>query len=132
MTEASVNTRVDAEVQGGVTEAEGPQMLSWDSKARRWVVVYIPLIVFLFVLLFPFYWMAITTFKPDSELLDFKNNNPFWVASPTLANINKLLFETDYGHWLVTTMFVAVGSTFLSILASVLAAYAIQRLRFKA
>ena len=44
MTEASVNTRVDAEVQGGVTEAEGPQMLSWDSKARRWVVVYIPLI----------------------------------------------------------------------------------------
>ena len=128
---STINARVDSEVQGGVTEAEGPQMMSWDSHTRRWVVVYIPLIIFLFVLLFPFYWMGVTTFKPDSELLDFKNNNPFWVASPTLANINKLIFETDYTHWLVTTMFVAVGSTFLSILASVLAAYAIQRLRFK-
>ena len=128
---ANLNTRVDSEVHGGVTEAEGPQMMSWDSHTRRWVVVYIPLLLFLFVLLFPFYWMGVTTFKPDSELLDFKNNNPFWVTSPTLANIKKLLFDTDYGHWLVTTMFVAVGSTFLSILASVLAAYAIQRLRFK-
>ena len=128
---AAVNKRVDSEVQGGVTEAEGPQLMSWDSKTRRVVVVYIPLVIFLIVLLFPFYWMGVTTFKPDNELLDFKNNNPFWVSSPTLANIKKLLFDTDYGHWLVTTMFVAVGSTFLSIVASVLAAYAIQRLRFK-
>jgi len=101
------------------------------SVPRRWITTYIPLGLFIFVLLFPFYWMGVTTFKPDSELLDFKNSNPFWVANPTLANINKLIFETDYTHWLVTTMFVAVGSTFLSILASVLAAYAIQRLRFK-
>ena len=94
----ALNKRVDSEVQGGVTEAEGPQMMSWDSKTRRVVVVYIPLLIFLFVLLFPFYWMGVTTFKPDSELLDFKNSNPFWVASPTLANIKKLLFDTDYGH----------------------------------
>jgi len=129
--QAALNRRVDAETSGGVTEAEGPQLLSWDSRARRIVVIYIPLVIFLIVLLFPFYWMTITTFKPDSELLDYKNHNPFWVAAPTLANIKKLLFDTDYGHWLVTTMWVAIGSTFLSILASVLAAYAIQRLRFK-
>ncbi len=114
-----------------VTEAEGPQILSWDSKARRIVTIYIPLAIFLFVLLFPFYWMAVTTFKPNEELLNYKDNNPFWINHPTLANINKLLFETDYGHWLVTTMGIAFGSTFLSLLSSVLAAYAIQRLRFK-
>ena len=131
MTDALVSQRADAEIETGVTEAEGPQLMSWDSRARRWMVVYLPLLVFLFVLLFPFYWMTITTFKPDSELLDFKNNNPFWIANPTMQNINRLLFETDYGHWLVTTMWVAIGSTFLSILASVLAAYAIQRLRFR-
>ena len=45
VTQPGMNTRVDAEVQGGVTEAEGPQLLSWDSRARRWVVVYIPLVV---------------------------------------------------------------------------------------
>ena len=32
---------------------------------RRWVFYNIPLILFVFVLLFPFYWMIITTFRPD-------------------------------------------------------------------
>ena len=84
-------------------------------------------IIFLIVLLFPFYWMAITTFKPNVELMNYKDNNPFWINNPTFSNINKLLFETDYGHWLLTTMGIAIGSTFLSLLSSVLAAYARAR-----
>lgn len=75
--------------------------------------------------------MAITAIKPNGELLDYKNNNPFWVKSPTLENINKLLFHTDYPQWLWTTMMVAAVATALSLFSSVLAAYAIQRLRFK-
>ena len=110
---------------------EAPETLAWDSKARRAFVLYLPLALFIFVLLFPFYWMTVTSFKPDGELYDFANNNPFWVNSPTLQHINKLLFETSYPHWLMTTMGVAVGSTFLSLVASALAAYAVQRLRFK-
>jgi len=82
------------------------------------------------VLLFPFYWMAVTTFKPNEELYDYKTYNPFFVHSPTLANIKKLLFDTDYPQWLLTTMSIAVAATVISIFASVLAAYAIQRLRF--
>ena len=46
---------------------------------RRLVTLYLPLGVFLFVLLFPFYWMATTTFKPDDELYDYERFNPFWV-----------------------------------------------------
>ncbi|MFC0386181.1 carbohydrate ABC transporter permease [Muricoccus vinaceus] len=106
-------------------------ILSWQSAPRRLMTVYLPLALFVFVLLFPFYWMTITTFKPNAELYDYKNFNPFWVVHPTLANINKLLFETAYPRWLMTTMLVAVCSTVLSIFASVLAAYAIQRLRFR-
>jgi multiple sugar transport system permease protein len=110
-------------------ERSGP--IEWAGLPRRTVTVYLPLACFVIVLLFPFYWMAITTFKSNEELYDYKNFNPFWVSSPTLANVNKLLFQTDYPSWLVTTMTVAVVSTFLSLVASVLAAYAIQRLRFK-
>jgi multiple sugar transport system permease protein len=106
-------------------------VISWESLPRRTVTVYIPLALFLIVLLFPFYWMAVTTLKPNEELYNFKEHNPFWVTSPTLANINRLLFETDYPRWLMTTMTVAVVSTALSLFASVLAAYAIGRLRFK-
>ena len=63
------------------------------SLPRRIVTVYLPLGVFLIVLLFPFYWMAITTFKPDQELLS-REGNPFWVIEPTLTHFKKLLFET--------------------------------------
>ena len=122
------DTKMD---QPAVTENDGPEVMSWDSGMRRIVTIYIPLVIFLIVLLFPFFWMGITAFKPNVELMNYKDNNPFWINSPTLSNINKLLFETDYGHWLVTTMGIAFGSTFLSLLASVLAAYAIQRLRFR-
>ena len=114
-----------------VTEKEGATMLSWQSGTRRLVTVYLPLLCFLIILLFPFYWMAITAFKPDAELLDYKNNNPFLIQHATLENIRKLLFETSYPRWLTTTMGVAVGSTILSLFASVLAAYSIQRLRFR-
>lgn len=98
---------------------------------RRVVTVYLPLSAFLIILLFPFYWMAVTTFKPNDELYNFREHNPFWVESPTLANVKKLLFQTNYPEWLLNTMVIAIAATFLSIFASVLAAYAIQRLRFR-
>ena len=100
------------------------------SLPRRVVAVYLPLFVFVVVLLFPFYWMTITALKPDAELLS-REGNPFWVVNPTLVHIKKLLFETAYPDWLWNTIVVSVVSTFLSIFCSVLAAYAIERLRFR-
>ena len=108
-----------------------PEHMAWDSRARRMVMLWLPLACFVLILLFPFYWMTVTAFKPDAELYDFRAHNPFWISSPTLSHIYKLLFETAYPKWLMTTMLVAVCSTFLSLLSSTLAAYAIQRLRFK-
>ena len=100
------------------------------SLPRRVVAVYLPLFVFVIVLLFPFYWMTITALKPDAELLS-REGNPFWVMNPTVIHIKKLLFETAYPDWLWNTIVVSVVSTFLSIFCSVLAAYAIERLRFR-
>ena len=39
-----------------------------DAAPRRMVTVYLPLACFVIVLLFPFYWMTVTTFKPNEEL----------------------------------------------------------------
>ncbi|MCP8894460.1 carbohydrate ABC transporter permease [Shinella daejeonensis] len=97
---------------------------------RRVALVYLPLAVFVFVLLFPFYWMAITSVKPNAQLTDYRNYSPFWVVKPTLDHIRYLLFETSYPGWLWNTMLVAVCSTVLSLAASVFGAYAIERVRF--
>jgi multiple sugar transport system permease protein len=83
------------------------------------------------VLLFPFYWMVLTAIKPDEQLLDLERFNPFFVTAPTFKHIYRLLFETAYPRWLWNTMFISVTATLLSLFASVLAAYAITRIRFR-
>jgi multiple sugar transport system permease protein len=102
-----------------------------ESLPRRIVTLYIPLFIIVVILLFPFYWMALTSIKPDEQLIDMEKFNPFWVIKPTFKHISKLLFETNYPRWLWNTMYVAAAATTLSIVASVLAAYAIVRLRFR-
>jgi multiple sugar transport system permease protein len=101
------------------------------SLPRRLVTLYLPLSIIVFVLLFPFYWMALTAIKPDEQLIDLETYSPFWTWNPTFKHFYKLLFQSHYPLWLWNTMYVAVGATALSIVASVLAAYAIVRLRYK-
>ena len=60
---------VEVEALAGRT-VDVPERMSWDSGLRRTVTIYIPLSLFVIVLLFPFYWMAITAFKPDYEMYD--------------------------------------------------------------
>src|ERR1700683_5490234 len=110
------------------SEPEGMDYL--ERLPRRVATLYLPLAIFVFVLLFPFYWMTTTTFKPDEELYDYARFNPFWVVHPTLQHIYKLFFETSYPSWLINTMVVSVAATAISLFSSVLAAYAIERVRF--
>jgi len=109
--------------------SEGMSFLS--TLPQRLVRTYLPLSLIVFVLLFPFYWMTMTAIKPKEHLLDLDAHNPFYTLNPTFEHINDLLFKTDYPLWLWNTMFIAVSATILSLIASVFAAYAITRVRFK-
>ncbi|MFH0298110.1 carbohydrate ABC transporter permease [Bradyrhizobium sp. 31Argb] len=127
MTDSALHSKAPA--PAATDDSEGMSYL--ESLPRRLITLYLPLFIILVVLLSPFYWMVLTSIKPDEQLIDMEKFNPFWVVHPTFKHISKLLFETQYPRWLWNTMYVAVGATFLSIAASVLAAYAITRLRFK-
>lgn len=111
-----------------VEDSKGMDYL--DTRLRRWMTLYIPLLCFLVILLFPFYWMVMTSFKPNEELVS-KAANPFWIINPTLAHFERLLFKTAYPQWMWNTILVSVVATFTSLAASVFAAYAIERLRYK-
>lgn len=97
---------------------------------HRLVTVFLPLAVFVFVLLFPFYWMGVTALKPNHELTSFSRYNPLWPVEPTLKHIRFLLLETSYPSWLLNTMIIAVASTVISLVCAVCGAYAIERIRF--
>jgi multiple sugar transport system permease protein len=110
-------------------DSEGMSYLS--TLPRRVVTVYIPLFLITIVLLFPFYWMVLTAIKPKEQLLDLEKFSPFWTWAPTFEHIYDLLFNTSYPRWLWNTMMVSVAATILSLIASVFAAYAITRIRYR-
>jgi multiple sugar transport system permease protein len=103
------------------------------AKWRRWVYFYIPLTLFVFWLLFPFYWMLVTSVRPDRELYRpwmAPNYAPFWTAHPTLVHITDLLTETLFTRWMANTLFIAIVSTLISLFCGLLAGYALSRLKF--
>jgi len=101
---------------------------------KRWCFFYMPLWLFIIVLLFPFYWMIITTVRPDGELYrpwNAKNYNPFWTWKPTLEHIRMLLEETEFLTWMKNTMIISLASTAISLVCGVFAGYALSRLKFR-
>jgi multiple sugar transport system permease protein len=96
---------------------------------RRMIGVYLPLLAYLVFLLFPFYWMAIVSFKPTNDLFELQNN-PFWIQHFTIENYTYLFQNTDFPSWVRNTLIVSVVSTLVSLFCSVLIGYALARLRF--
>ena len=95
----------------------------------RGLKLWLPLGFFLVFTLFPFYWMAITSLKPNSELYSRKIM-PLIVYHPTLEHFVNLLTETSFLTWTYNTMLVAVVSTAISLVFGVMLAYPLARMRF--
>jgi multiple sugar transport system permease protein len=101
---------------------------------KKWLYFYIPLTVFILFTLFPFYWMAVTAFRPDPELYRSwraANATPFWTLDPTLEHFKGLLQTTEFLQWLWNTMLIATVSTIISLICGMFAGYALARLKFK-
>jgi multiple sugar transport system permease protein len=104
------------------------------AKWKKWLWFYLPMGMFILGLLFPFYWMLVTTLKPDGELYRPWNHplySPFWTSAPTLDHVKNLLLETLFGIWMWNTMLIALVATLISLFCGVIAGYALARLRFR-
>ncbi len=98
----------------------------WRMRALR---LWLPLAFFLIFALFPFYWMAITSLKPNQELYN-PHVMPLIVHHPTLKHYVDLLSETDFLVWTWNTMLVATVSTAISLVFGVMLAYPLARMNF--
>jgi multiple sugar transport system permease protein len=81
----------------------------------------------LFVL-FPFYWMIITSFKTEDQMRSLLSM--FWPSPAVLENYWQLLTKTDFMAWYGNSAIVAVSSTFVATAVGTIGAYALARLRF--
>jgi multiple sugar transport system permease protein len=95
----------------------------------RLSTVWLPLAFFMVLTLFPFYWMAITSVKPNSELYNARLF-PLIVRAPTLVHYQELLTQTTFLQWTVNTLVVALVTTAISLVLGTMAAYPLARMQF--
>ncbi len=102
----------------------------WWRRAQSGLFRYLPLAVGLVVLLFPFYWMVVSSLKYQNDLFDF-SRNPLWVYRPTLENYRELLRLPLFARWFFNSATISLATTAISLVMSVMAGYALGRLRFR-
>src|SRR6476646_8270539 len=67
------------------------------------LLAYAALAVFLLIAVFPIYWMVITAFKQDYDLIN-PAANPFWFhRTPVLSHFTYLFTNTNFAHWVLNT-----------------------------
>jgi multiple sugar transport system permease protein len=95
----------------------------------RTLRLYLPLSILLILMLFPFYWMLITSIKPNRELYS-QRIMPLIVHQPTLKHYVDLITETSFLTWTYNTMLVAIVSTAASLVLGTMIAYPLARMNF--
>jgi multiple sugar transport system permease protein len=96
---------------------------------ERTLRVWLPVAFFLVVALLPFYWMAIASLKPNSELYSASVSSLI-VYHPTLKHYADLLSQSSFLLWTWNTMLVSAISTAISLVLGVMLAYPLARMRF--
>lgn len=78
------------------------------------------------IVLFPFFWMLVTSFKPFNEIFDLN----FWPSQPTLDNYREVLTTTSFGRWYANSLLVVAGTTVSVLFFDSLVGYTLAKLRF--
>ncbi|MBP3701660.1 MAG: carbohydrate ABC transporter permease, partial [Lachnospiraceae bacterium] len=101
-------------------------------EARRKVtrtITYVLLTLWALVVLFPFYWMVLTSFKTYSAY-----NSEFipqlYTLAPTLQNYMDAFTAVPLAQYFTNTLFFTIATTLIMLVVTVLAAYAFARLDF--
>jgi len=93
------------------------------------VFLYIFLVVYLIISLFPVLWMGITSFKTHEEIYTIP---PTWVPQkPTMRNYVESLRDRPFGVYVANSLYVALAVVGLSVVCSVLGGYGLARFSFK-
>ena len=99
------------------------------SKAAKNIIFSVVIALFLLFLLFPFYWMIITSFKPRAEI--YLRPITYWPTNFTLDTYRKLFGHYNFMLYISNSFIVAACTMALSLVVSTLAAYAFCRYEFR-
>ena len=98
------------------------------SRLLRIITVWLPILLIVAFLLFPFYWTFVTSIKPEKELYGLTVR--YWPQNPTFQHYKKLFVEVNFLRPMSNSFLVAISTTLVSLFVSTLAAYAFTRYNF--
>jgi len=115
-----------------VMQAKDIQMVSTGQRIRMVLSkagTYAFLLIMALIVLFPFYWMIISSLKTSNE---YRQAIPtFWPEQIMWSNYSRAFTQANLGSLFMNTLYVGVVSTILSLIITVLSAFAFARLEFK-
>ncbi len=94
------------------------------------IIVYVLLTIWALIVLFPFYWMILTSIKSYSSY-NSEYIPKFFTLSPTLQNYIDAFTTVPLAKYLTNTLIFAFATTAIMLIVIVLAAFAFARLDFK-
>ncbi len=97
--------------------------------AYRALTLWLPLAIFLIVTIFPFYWIINTSLKDSVEVVAIPIK--YLPSHPSLVNYVQLFSIYGFGRNFLNSLIVAVPTTFVVTLLSMLSGYAMSRYKFK-
>jgi multiple sugar transport system permease protein len=112
-----------------IAQAVGAPQSQRSRELRRHALIYLGLLPFLILAVFPIFWMAVTALKQEPDLYRM-DVVPFWFhLPPTMKNFDFLFRSTFYKDWIINTMSVSFWVSAITLLTAVPAGYALARLR---
>lgn len=100
------------------------------SKRKLWITIGVFVAFYLFAMVFPFFWVFITSFKTSGEIFGTGAFNVI-PENPTLRNYVQILFEKGILNSIKNSFIVATVTTLYVVVVATLSAYAISRFHFK-
>jgi multiple sugar transport system permease protein len=89
----------------------------------------IALVGLLGFVLAPLYWMTVTAFKSDDQIV--ARTDDLWPTPWSFEQFTNLFTGRAFGTWYVNTILVSVASTVIALVCAALAGYALARLKFR-
>ena len=97
---------------------------SRSSRATGRIFFYLAVVILLFFVLFPMFWMFLASFKTNADIL---NMSKLFNFTPTMKNFENVFVNYDFAKPIINSLIVSLVSTVLSLILGLPAAYSIAR-----
>lgn len=103
-------------------------MINRDPRALT-IVKIVGLVIWMLITLFPLYWIALTSFKPASQIAEYPVR--YWPREFSLENYASLFQKSQFGTYLLNSIIVSSAAALVATVIALLSAYVLARFSFR-